>query len=229
MVPVILSLFVLSGCGSSGGQGGPTPQPSASVSAQKIESPIPYTDGSQTMAAQAGDSISSPDIPSGNVIITFNYVRQSGSASNQFAVWIEDMNGQLIKTLYATRFTANGGYKNRPDSIPVWVEKSGLASMTESDIDAVTGATPNAGELSYTWDLTDPNGNKVSAGQYKFFVEGTLRWKNQVLYSGVIDMNNPSTVTAESEFSYEGSGNQPALNDNSPESKMISSVTASFE
>ena len=139
------------------------------------------------------------------------------------------MNGQLIKTLYATRFTANGGYKNRPDSIPVWVEKSGLASMTESDIDAVSGATPNAGELSYAWDLTDPNGNKVPAGQYKFFVEGTLRWKNQVLYSGVIDTNNPSTVTAESEFTYEGSGNQPALNDNSPESKMISSVIASFE
>jgi hypothetical protein len=169
------------------------------------------------------------DTLSGEVIIVFNYEKQSGSASNQFAVWIEDMKGNLIKTLYATRFTANGGYKNRPDSIALWVEKSGLASMSKSEVDAISSATPKAGELSYAWDLTDTNGEIVSTGEYKFFVEGTLRWKNRVYYSGVIKISNkPSTVWAEAEFIYEDADRQPALSGESPENSMISEVTASF-
>ena len=165
----------------------------------------------------------------GDFTISFDYEKQSGYASNQFAVWIEDINGNLIKTLYATRFTANGGYKNRPDSIPTWVEKSGIASMSKNEVDAITGATPKTGTLFYTWDLTDNNGNTVSLGEYKFFVEGSLRWKNRVLYSGVIEVgDNPVTVQGDVEFFYEGANDQPALSDNSPENTMIGAVTASF-
>ena len=82
--------------------------------------------------------------------VEFNYEKISGSASNQFAVWIEDMNGKYINTLYATRWTANGGYKNRPDSIALWVEKSNLESMSKAEVDAIAGATPSAGSVSYT-------------------------------------------------------------------------------
>ena len=170
------------------------------------------------------------EIPgSGKVVIEFDFKNQSGRASNQFAVWIEDAGGNLIKTLYATRFTANGGYKNRPDSIPAWVKKSNLASMKKSEIDAITGATPKAGALSYTWDLTDKNGTRVSPGEYSFFVEGSLRWKNRILYSGKIAVSDvPDTVQAEAEFFYEGSGDQPALAHDSPENSMIGTVSVSF-
>ena len=169
------------------------------------------------------------DSDSGKVVITFDYEKQSGYASNQFAVWIEDMDGNHIKTLYVTRFTANGGYKNRPDSIPMWVEKSGLASMQKSEVDAIAGATPKAGALSYIWDLTDVNGNTVSPGEYKFFVEGSLRWKNRVIYSGVIDIGSSQiTVEADAEFIYEASDSQAVLTENSPENSMIGTVTASF-
>ncbi|MCL2811928.1 MAG: DUF2271 domain-containing protein [Clostridia bacterium] len=166
---------------------------------------------------------------SNHVVITFDYTKQSGYASNQFAVWIEDGDGNLVKTLYATRYTANGGYKNRPDSIPVWVEKSGLASMQKVEVDAIAGATPRTGTLSYTWDLTDANGEKVSPGEYGFFVEGSLRWKNRVLYSGTISVGrDPVAVQADAEFLYEAADNQPALSPDSPENGMIGPVTASF-
>jgi len=162
--------------------------------------------------------------------IEFEYQKPSGRASNQFAVWIEDAGGNYIKTLYATRYTANGGYRNRPDCIPTWVEKSGLASMQKSEIDAISGATPRAGALSYTWDLTDASGEKVSPGEYNFFVEGSLRWKNRVLYSGKITLgDNPITVQADAKFFYEASDNQPALTEDSPENSMIGPVTARFE
>ena len=94
-------------------------------------------------ACSGDDRQSEPPVPEPGVLtVTFDYEKQSGHASNQFAVWIEDMEGSLIKTLYATKFTAGGGYKNRPDSISLWVEKSGLASMPKAELDAVTGSPP---------------------------------------------------------------------------------------
>jgi len=54
------------------------------------------------------------------------------------------------------------------------------------------------------------------------FVEGTLRWKNYALYSGVIEIGEtPATVQAGSEYIYEVSGNQPALTSESSENNMI--------
>ena len=163
-------------------------------------------------------------------VITFNFEKQSGHASNQFAVWIEDIDGNLMQTLYATRFTANGGYKNRPDSIPTWVEKSNLASMSKSEADAITGATPKSGELSYVWDLSDLTGNTVSHGEYRYFVEGSLRWKNRVLYTGIITVgDSPAATEPDVQFFYEASDNQPALTADSPEISMISDVGVAFK
>jgi hypothetical protein len=170
-----------------------------------------------------------PDAPRvrGEVVVSFDYARQSGHASNQFAVWIEDENGKFIKTLYATRFTAAGGYEIRPDSIPVWVERSGLASLSDARADAVSGATPQSGRLEYVWDLTDENGAAPDVAHYLFFVEGSLRWKNRVLYSGEIDLDSgDSVVEPQAEFYYAASDGQPALTDASPEHNMISAVKA---
>jgi len=169
----------------------------------------------------------------GELTITFNYEKISGWASNQFAVWIEDMDGNYINSLYATKWTADGGYKSRPDSIKTWIERSGRDSMEKSEVDAISGATPQAGNLLYSWDLTDSSGNTVPQGKYKFFVEGTLRWKNYVIYSGVVDIGGEAvTVTAEAEYFFEETDEsyEPnALTEDSPEVAMISGVTAKFE
>ena len=184
-------------------------------------------------ASQQPDHSTEPDAPeavSGEVIITFDYERQSGSASNQFAVWIEDMNGNYINTLYATQWTASGGYITRPDSVALWVKKSDIATMPDYYVDAISGVTPkSSGSQSFTWNLKDINGDTVSFGEYKFFVEGTLRWKNYVLYSGVIGVNDaPVTVQADAEFVYEASDRYAALTSDSPENKMIGAVTAKY-
>jgi hypothetical protein len=119
--------------------------------------------------------------------ISFTYTRQGGSGSNQMALWIEDGEGNVVKTLLATEFTVDGGYTFREQSIPLWVERSGLADMTEEQVDAVSSATPQAGNLSYTWDLTDESGKLVPPGLYTMYLEGSLRFENQVLYTAVID------------------------------------------
>jgi hypothetical protein len=116
------------------------------------------------------------------VELTFTFTRQSGAASNQFAAWIEDTEGKYIKTLYVTRWTANGGYSRRPSSIPVWVRKSELSKMAKAQIDAVSGATPQTGTVTCTWDGTDSKSVALSTGDYVLVLEGTLRWENQVYY-----------------------------------------------
>jgi hypothetical protein len=135
--------------------------------------------------------------------ITFSYTKLSGSASNQFAIWIENDRGQYIKTLYATRYTANGGWSRRPSSIPLWVKQSGLSDMTSAQVDAVSGATPKAGTLTYTWDGTDSRGTAVPAGDYVIILEGTLRWENQVYYRAPIRLGQ-GAATATVSVEYKG-------------------------
>jgi len=67
----------------------------------------------------------------GRVEISFPFVRQSGSASNQFAVWIEDKQGNFVKTLFVTDFTAQGGYRTRKEGIKTWVQRSNIAGMRQ--------------------------------------------------------------------------------------------------
>ena len=140
------------------------------------------------------------------------------------------MDGNLIKTLYATKFTANGGYKNRPDSLALWVEKSDLASMSKSEVDAITGATPGNGTHSYVWDLTGADGETVPPGTYTIAVEGTLRWKNAVTYIGAIKVGDePDSVQLAEGYVYEASDQNGALKPDSPENHMIENVTARFD
>lgn len=117
--------------------------------------------------------------------ISFRFHR-GGIASSQYAIWIENETGQLVRTLYATSFTAKGGYGYREDAVPVWVSKAKPQTMSSTQVDAITGATPRNGFLTYQWDGTDDKGNRVPPGNYKFFIEGTLYWKSRVIYSGAL-------------------------------------------
>ncbi|MDR2687010.1 MAG: DUF2271 domain-containing protein [Oscillospiraceae bacterium] len=167
-----------------------------------------------------------PASKEGGLIVTFDYEKQSGHASNQYAVWIEDMDGKLVKTLCATEFTAKGGYKNRSDSLATWVNKA----MGVSDFDAVASATPKTGTWSCWWDLTDEAGDVVLPGTYKFLVEGTLRWKNYVLFTGEIEIGDAAGAGAQAvpEYFFKGEGNQPALDESAPEARMITHVRAAY-
>jgi len=143
-----------------------------------------------------------------SVEVSFVLNRQSGSSSNQYAVWIEDSRGNLVKTIFATRYTANGGWERRAQSIPLWVSKSGLSGMARREIDAFTGATPRTGTQNYRWDGTDKNGNRLAAGEYRVFLEATLRGENRVLYSAPVTLGSGSGSPVEAEVmaQYFGTG-----------------------
>ena len=101
--------------------------------------------------------------------------------------------------------------------------------MNSSDINAVSGATPRSGTQSYTWDLTDKDGEAVLPGEYNIIIEGTLRWKNRVVYTAMVETGEtPAVVFAEAEYIYEASDRQAAFTDESAENAMIGTVTVSF-
>lgn len=132
-----------------------------------------------------------------SVEITFDYVKKQGPGSNQYAVWIENENNEVVKTLFVTSFTTKGriregepvrrGYTYRPTCVPTWVTNAKAEEMTDAELDAFTGATPKEGGIqTFTWDFTDAAGNKVANGTYKVCVEATLKNEYRILYVGTV-------------------------------------------
>ena len=123
-----------------------------------------------------------PTVLNGVLNIRIDYEKQPGHGSNQWAVWIEDSEGNLMKTLFVTRFTADGGYVPRPTCMPLWVSKAQPERLSQEAIDAFSGATPLSGIQTCVWDLTDSDGNRVDAGTYMLMVEATLYGASEVIY-----------------------------------------------
>ena len=130
--------------------------------------------------------------------ISFRF-RRGGIASSQYAIWIEDESGKVVRTVYATSFTVKGGYAYRKEAIPTWVHKANPAKMSPNRIDAITGVTPRDGTLNYIWDGKSDDGKPVPKGTYTLFVEGTLYWKSRIVYSGKVNWGSqergPISVT----------------------------------
>jgi tetratricopeptide (TPR) repeat protein len=82
----------------------------------------------------------------------------------QTAVWVENAEGEFIKTIYVSGFSAHA--KEKQINLPVWSKSSEFA-----DVDAVTGASIDLGHHIYIWDLTDYTGKKVRSGDYRILVE----------------------------------------------------------
>ena len=109
--------------------------------------------------------------------VSFNYQKQTGPGSNQYAVWIENEKGEVVKTLFVTSFTTKGR--------------------------GVTGATPQAnGKQTFTWDFTDQQGKKVKDGKYCVKVEATLYQVSSIVYTGSFSSKDKAgSVTLTSKLS----------------------------
>ena len=146
--------------------------------------------------------------------LTFSFTRQSGFSTNQFAVWIEDPQGHYLKTLYATHFTASGGWKKRETSIPTWVKQSGLAAMDKDEIDGLSGATPKTGVVTFRWDGTDSRNTALPPGDYVIFLEGTLRNASRVIYRSPFKTGQgPAAAEVKAEYIGTPPGNEQEMID----------------
>lgn len=139
----------------------------------------------------------------GSLEVSFQYNKQPGGGSNQYAVWIENAEGQVVNTLFVTEFTAKGrsrdgstprrGYTYRTSCVPTWVQHVHADDLTDGELDAFTGATPaESGFQTFTWDFTDQAGQPVAKGTYRFYVEATYNGGSVVTHTGTVTYGAPA-------------------------------------
>lgn len=140
-----------------------------------------------------------------HVTLTFTFTRANHYSSNQYAAWVENDQGRLVKQLVITRFAASPQALQRPDSLPYWT-KHIKPQLPQSALDGVTSATPADGVQTYTWDLTDQTGAAVPDGSYTFHLAGTqnrgqqLEWQACLtVQSGTVTIVSPLSTTSETQ------------------------------
>jgi hypothetical protein len=86
---------------------------------------------------------------------------------NIVAIWIEDAQGNWVKTLLAYAQT-------RKTHLNTWEAATTAAGSVYNTVDAITGATKTShGTRTCTWDGTDVNGTLVADGTYTVWMELT--------------------------------------------------------
>lgn len=162
--------------------------------------PAPATPASSVAApgAAAPPSDAAPEVgqgPAGLVRVDLVWAEQRGHASNQLAVWIEDATGRHVRSLFATSFTAEGGWVRRPMSLPAWRAAAGWDDPPVGRLEAVSRPAPDSGPLSLYWDGLDETGTPAPPGTYRVRVEANLRWENRVEFTGELTVGDqPASV-----------------------------------
>lgn len=109
-----------------------------------------------------------------------------------FAVWLADMNGQFLETLYVSQSIGKGSFPKadrrkgswlagpiqRPAALPYWAHQRNILNefgtynptVSHPEVDGNTGATPQA---SFVMTLKT---SKVLTGHYLVFVELNQSW-----------------------------------------------------
>jgi hypothetical protein len=132
------------------------------------------------------------------VYISYTWTPIHSHGSNQLAVWIEDEKGNFICTLFATKYTASGGYEKRPVSLNEWTAKAHIKDTPEKEVDAITGATPKEGRQSIVWNCADKSGKRLPAGTYVVKMEANLLNADQMFFTGKITIGTkPQQTTGE--------------------------------
>ena len=147
--------------------------------------------------------------------IQYNVTNFKARNSNQIAVWIEDESGKVVRSLYASRWTAKGGFKKDPVSLNEWTKKSDWGKAKPEEVDAVSGATQKAGPVTLTWDGKDKGGKVVASGKYIVRMQGNIKDAKMMFARGEITLGGKKQdVKAAITFKPEGAGKEGVLFEN---------------
>lgn len=147
-----------------------TPATTTDTTAE-AETTITTLDGATTVLQQTTTPAATEGsfFPSGAELLvefTFEAAADGGRVNNPYiAVWVEDTDGNLVKTISLWALQSQKGEKWLTD-LQRWASVSGATAD-----DSVSGATKVAGSYTVAWDGTDDDGNTVSQGEYVLNIE----------------------------------------------------------
>ncbi len=124
------------------------------------------------------------------VDFTFDTSGEDRARNPYIAVWVEDADGNLVKTISL--------WFDQSDKGPKWLsDLSRWSRLTGSDVDeSVSGATKKAGSYTVAWDGTDDEGNLVDQGSYVLNIEAARE-------HGPYELISESIVIADTAFAVE--------------------------
>lgn len=169
----------------------------------------------------------------------------------QIALWLEDRDGNYIRTLYVTQRAGHkswifGPKEGRPESLPVWygaskngstASKAEASPSAESEpsltrsLDAVTGATPKS-ELSLTTQIEELDyiikaefNNSFDYNDFYTKKNSGVNGQPSVVYSSKI----PANLTAGQEISLDFAGTGSLTGQDGAISKNTEGLTSAVE
>lgn len=113
------------------------------------------------------------------------------------AMWLEDADGKIVKTLFVSQELSGTQYKTA-DACPDWVNKARWEKAPKSEVDAVTAPTPSVGAGELRFDLASLG---IAPGTYGFRFQVHVTETYNVLYRGEVTVGGPrSDVKLETVF-----------------------------
>jgi hypothetical protein len=124
--------------------------------------------------------VSTTTVPSGATLdaalqlrVVFTYLPTGGGRvlNPYIAVWIEDANGLLLRTI-GLSLQQGKGSKWWPDLRRWWRSDSArIAAGGTENVATIVSATRQPGVHEFTWDGTNEVGQRLGVGNYKLFIE----------------------------------------------------------
>jgi len=129
----------------------------------------------------------SPAVKAGKLEFRFLYL-PPGTADPTYhtAIWLEDEDGKLIRTLYVSNELSATEHK-LGTVCPDWVKQAGWSKAPKSLVDAVTGPTPNVGSGSMTFDLGELG---IAPGTYRVRFQVHIIDQYNILFQGKLAAGN---------------------------------------
>jgi len=125
----------------------------------------------------------------GSITINYKLNQVEGvEPSYQTVVWLEDLNGNYIKSFLVSEYLSYGGY-NDSTICPNWSIPANWDSVSDENFDAVTGATPSIGQNELKIGLER---EKLPAGKYRYCIQTHIIEQYNILYYGEIEIGGES-------------------------------------
>jgi hypothetical protein len=105
------------------------------------------------------------------------------------AIWLEDKNGKIVRTLYVSQELSDTAYKVGR-ACPDWVKQANWSAVPKGDVAAVTAPTPNVGVGELTFDLAKLG---IAPGTYGFRFQVHISAEYNVLHRGQVTVGGPAT------------------------------------
>ena len=151
----------------------PSTSATATASAASTATATATATASASNSATSSASASGKSLPaSAKATVTWTFASSGGMSRNPYmAVWIEDADGNFVKTL-ALYHKPNGD--NWLNSLSSWYSSSGGADTT-------TSGTVPAGSFTATWDGSTAAGGRAEQGDYYVCVESMVEHGSESL------------------------------------------------